>query len=243
MSGGLTLLCGGKYNRVVIEPLRHLAQSSLLACQNHMPVHIVKQGDSLTSIADQYGFFWQTLWNHPRNSQLKAQRQNPNILMAGDQVFIPAKRLKDEPSETGKAHRFRVRGTPARLNLRLKDAYGQPRAGIQYTLKVDDQTFSGRTDGDGKLSHVIPPSALKAQLRLETGEQWNLDLGHINPVEYLSGVQARLKNLGYFKGQISGTMDDETRDALRVFQSAQGLSATGEPDQATRDALVDAHES
>ena len=218
-------------------------QPSSFASQNRMPVHIVKQGDSLTSIADQYGFFWQTLWNHPRNSQLKAQRQNPNILMAGDQVFIPEKRLKDEPAETGKVHRFRVRGTPARLNLRLKDSDDQPRAGIQYTLKIDDQSFTGKTDADGKISHVIPPRALKAQLSLETGEQWNLDLGHINPVEYLSGVQARLKNLGYFHGQISGTIDEETREAIRIFQGARGLSVTGEPDQATRDALVEAHES
>jgi hypothetical protein len=163
--------------------------------------------------------------------------------MAGDQVFIPEKRSKNEPGETGKVHNFQLKGVPARLNLRLKDAWGQPRANVQYTLTVDDQSFSGRTGEDGLISEVIPPRALRAELRLETGEQWNLDLGHINPVEYASGVQARLKNLGYYRGEISGTLDDATREAIRAFQGERGLDPTGEPDQETRDALMEAHES
>jgi hypothetical protein len=36
-----------------------------------MPVHIVKQRDCMSSIADQYGFFWETRWNHERNGELR----------------------------------------------------------------------------------------------------------------------------------------------------------------------------
>ncbi|MGC9973362.1 MAG: LysM domain-containing protein [Bryobacteraceae bacterium] len=53
-----------------------------------MPVHVVKQGDCMSSIADQYGFFWETLWNHERNAQLKERRKNPNVLMAGDPAVL-----------------------------------------------------------------------------------------------------------------------------------------------------------
>jgi len=208
-----------------------------------MPVHVVKQGDSLTSIADQHGYFWRTLWNHPKNAKLKEKRKNPNILMAGDQVFIPEKTQRAESVPTGKTHTFRVRGVPARLNLRLLDVWGSPRVGVKYTLKVDNQDFSGQSDDDGQISQVIPAQAGKAVLKLETGEEWKLDLGHVNPTEYTSGVQARLKNLGYYKGPISGDLDDATRDAIRRFQGSCGLQPTGEADASTQDALLQAHRS
>ncbi len=84
-----------------------------------MKDHSVEQGECLTSIAHQYGFFWQTLWNHPRNAELKQQRKSPNTLLPGDTVHIPDKRLKEEARETGSLHRFRVKGIPARLRLKL----------------------------------------------------------------------------------------------------------------------------
>lgn len=208
-----------------------------------MPVHIVKQGDCMSSIADQYGFFWETLWNHERNSELKERRKNPNVLMAGDHVFVPEVRPKEESGETTKVHTFRLKGVPARLNFRLKDALGDPRAGLRYTLTVDGTRFSGTTAEDGLISHVIPPRAKKAQLKLDEGEEYRFDLGFMNPLDYTSGVQARLKNLGYYRGDIDGALNDPTREAIRRFQGDRSLDVTGEPDAATRDALSAAHES
>jgi N-acetylmuramoyl-L-alanine amidase len=209
-----------------------------------MPVHLVKQGDSMTSIADQYGFFWESIWNHDRNAELRRQRSNPNILLAGDRVFIPEKQPREENGDTGKVHTFRMKSIPARLTLRLCDEDGEPRAGVRYTLEVDGQKFTGETSADGIISHFIPPRAKKAHLRLEDeDEEWDLDIGHVNPVNYVSGVQCRLKNLGFYQGDISGRLDDETRNAIRDFQAAHGLEITGEPDAATRDALVAEHQS
>ena len=207
-----------------------------------MPVHVVKQGECLNSIADQYGFFWNTLWNHERNAELKERRQNPNVLMAGDRVFIPEKRQKEETGETTKVHTFRLKGIPVKLNVQLLDIGGSVRTNIRYTLTVDGKRTTGVAGDDGMVSEVIPPRARRAQLSLETGEEYELDLGYMNPVEYTSGVQARLKNLGYYKGEISGTLDDETRKAIHKFQRDKQLTDTGEPDQATRDALLSEHQ-
>jgi hypothetical protein len=208
-----------------------------------MPVHVVKQGECMNSIADQYGFFWYSLWNHERNAELKERRQNPNVLMAGDRVFIPEKRQKEESGETAKVHTFRLKGVPVKLNFELLDFDGSPRAGVQYTLTVDGKKTTGVTPEDGMISEVIPPRAKSAHLTLEDGVEYDIDLGYMNPVEYASGVQARLKNLGYFKGEITGTIDDETREAIRKFQRAQGLEVTGEADQNTRNALMGQHQS
>jgi hypothetical protein len=208
-----------------------------------MPIHIVRQGDCLSSIADRYGFFWETLWSHERNAELRHQRTDPNVLMAGDRVFIPEIRPKDESGETTRVHTFRMKGVPAKLNLRIQDEFGEPRAGLKYTLSVDGKKTQGVVPEDGLISEVIPPQARKAIITLETDEQWVLDLGYINPIGYGSGVQARLKNLGYYLGEITGQIDDETRLALRRFQRDHGLEETGEADEATRAALEAAHES
>jgi N-acetylmuramoyl-L-alanine amidase len=70
-----------------------------------MPSHTVKQGDCISSIAHETGFFWETLWNHPDNAKLKQLRKNPNALLPGDVVSIPDQRVKQEScdlTETGK---------------------------------------------------------------------------------------------------------------------------------------------
>ena len=65
-------------------------------------------------------------------------------------------------------------------------------------------------------------------------DEYDLDLGCVDPTNEITGVQARLCNLGYDIERISGVLDEETRAALREFQEEQeGLKPTGEPDEAT----------
>ncbi|MGC9972098.1 MAG: peptidoglycan-binding domain-containing protein [Bryobacteraceae bacterium] len=212
-----------------------------------MAYHVVKQGECMSGIADTYGFFWQALWDHPNNAQLKEKRRNPNVLMRGDQVFIPDKRVKEEQGSTAQTHTFRLKGIPCRFNLRLQDAIGKPRAGIRYTLVVDGKKTTGSTGGDGLLSEIVSPNANQAVLTLHLGdgreEKYSLDLAYLNPADHASGAQARLKNLGYHSGEISGQMDEGTRKALGKFQQDAGLPVTRELDDATRDELVRRHGS
>lgn len=50
-------------------------------------------------------------------------------------------------------------------------------------------------------------------------------------------VQRRLKEWGYYSGELSGVVDAETREAIIYFQRVHGLSQTGEIDYSTADAI------
>lgn len=206
-----------------------------------MPEYRVKQGDCIESIAYDHGFFWETLWDHPNNAQLKNRRRDPNLLFRNDVVFIPEKRLKQESGATEQRHRFKHKGVPATLRLRLLDE-GEPRANESYVLDVDGQLFSGTTDADGILECFIPPEAKRGRLLMgESRDEYILHLGNVDPIEEISGVQGRLHNLG-FECPRDGSVGPETEAAIRAFQRKYDIPETGELDQATRDKLQEEHE-
>lgn len=58
-----------------------------------------------------------------------------------------------------------------------------------------------------------------------------------NPV---TSVQRSLKHMGFYYGNVSGQVDEETRSALTRFQIRSGLKPTGEMDNTTLQALAKA---
>lgn len=112
-----------------------------------MPDYTVKQGDCLSSIGDKYGIFWEKIWNHPKNSSLKAKRQDPNVLYPGDVVFVPEKEEREESGATEQKHRFRKKGTPAKLRLRVIEEESPPEdtspRPSQTSSPSNEKNFSG----------------------------------------------------------------------------------------------------
>ncbi len=205
-----------------------------------MKDHHVQEGECLSSIAFHNGFHWQTLWDHPRNAELRQLRGDPFSLAPGDVVHVPDLEPARFQRSTGALHRFRRRGVPAKLRVRLLHADGSPRANEAYTLDVDGAEVSGehRTDGDGWVDQFIAPDATLGTLVMtDSGDQYRLLLGRVRPIEELIGVQARLASLGFYRGALDGELSDETEGALQDFQVAYGLDPTGEIDDATREKL------
>lgn len=204
-------------------------------------IHRVSQGESVTSLAEASGHFPGAIWSHPENEGLRARRSNMNILAEGDLVFIPDLQAKSVPAATGKLHTYRRRGVPAMFRLQLL-RNGKPRKNVRYRLEVLGALITGVTDERGVLEAFVPPSA--QEIRLFVGKSTTarvLRVGRLSPADSTSGVQQRLRNLGY-DCAVSGAVDEATRAALRAFQRGAGLKVTGEPDADTLAAVQRAHD-
>ena len=70
---------------------------------------------------------------------------------------------------------------------------------------------------------------------------YELNLGHLDPVEGIKGAQQRLRNLGLYGGPIDGKDSALTQGAILLFQKRQNLPLTGQLDDTTKDALRTAH--
>ena len=53
----------------------------------------------------------------------------------------------------------------------------------------------------------------------------------------VSSAQRRLRDKGFYKGDVSGSMNAETRSAIREYQKNSNLNVTGRLDQATLSSL------
>ncbi len=206
-----------------------------------MPKTTVAQGDSIPSLAHDNGHFWQKLWDHAENSALKSKRKNPNQLMEGDEVFIPELEQKTESRSTDSRHIFKRKGVPAKLKMQLF-LLGEPRKGEDYVLELDGKLINGKLDGDGKLEQFIPPNCKGGTLKLKGGKEIiPIRLGHLNPIDEISGVKQRLNNLGFRCGSESNDLDDQAIAALKDFQSKHKLPESGELDAATKGKLQQLH--
>lgn len=202
----------------------------------------VRKGDSIASIAFERGLFPDTIWDDPKNKELKDKRKESDILMPGDIVYIREKEEKEESCATEKKHKFKRKGVPAKLQLQLIEE-GQPRANLEYQLIIDGTPINGKTDSDGWIKHSIPPNAKKGELKIGDSEVIDLEIGHLDPIVTIEGIQERLNNLGFNCGEPSGKLDDRTSAAIRGFQQEYGLEVTGKPDKKTESKLTEVHGS
>jgi hypothetical protein len=209
--------------------------------------HVVVQGECISSIAFTHGFLPEKIWDHPENRALRSLRKDSSVLLEGDEVFIPDCTPARATVASGARHVFVRKGVPEKLRVRLLDGRGKPRSNLAFVLYADDlPERRGKTDGDGVLEAPISPTTARVRIVVEGnagGELHELDLGHLDPIGHTSGIQARLSNLGYYRGAIDGEAGPLTSSAIRAFQSDRGLRTTGSVDEALVDALFEAHDN
>jgi hypothetical protein len=218
--------------------------------------HIVTQGEHLSRIAKQYGFTdYRTIWEHGPNAELRKKRDNPNVLFPGDRLFVPEKALKEEPRPTDQRHRFQVRRPTLRLRIVLQDLARKAIAGARCELRVESEVGQLTTDGDGLLQRAIAPDVengvLLVQAPVPAAEAMPLPMpvriGHLDPVDEVSGQKARLNNLGYFAGPGEGRSDADNAElflsAIEEFQCDHDLIVDGKCGPRTQAKLKQVHGS
>jgi hypothetical protein len=217
-----------------------------------MATHEIQQGEYLAKIAENYGFpDWKVIWDDPGNEDLRNNRQDPNVLYPGDKLYIPDFDDKIVSAATGNRHRFVLTRTQLKLKLVLADHDGKAIQSAGYTLKVGDQQLEGTTGSDGSLEELIPNDVEDGELTLtDLGITIPLKIGHLDPIlnrednsAIISGLQARLNNLGFYCGDVDGELGPMTTAALQAFQEkVMGREdADGNPDSDTLDKLLSEH--
>ena len=206
-------------------------------------IHTVVEGDSIPSLAYAAGLFPETVWNDPRNAELKALRKDMNILLPGDQVFLPEKRRRVESAGADARHRFRRKGVPIKLRLQLFNVE-TPRANEDYELTIAGAVKKGKADDKGIVELWVPPDARQGTLTIGPDRAViALQIGHLDPSTEVAGLQKRLSNLGYScEADPPGEVGEATRQALRSFQRRFLVEESGEFDGPTRRLLTTFHD-
>ena len=183
-------------------------------------IQVVKQGEHLSGIAKVYGFqSYNKIWNHAANTALKAKRKNPNVLLPRDEVFVPDREDKSFDILTDHRHRSKLSIERLFIKITVERAYAQPIAQTPCELIVDVDKFEITSDSSGLVEHEISATENAATLIVKDKTSLQkvevpldlrilLKIGYLDPVEDVSGQRARLRNLGYYRGE-----PDETDDA------------------------------
>jgi len=234
-----------------------------------MATYTVRQGECLASIAHKFGIHdWRTIYDHPANAAFRRKRRNPNVVYPGDQIYVPPRENRNEVAATEQRHRFKLKRAKTLVRIVAEDDAGRPLADKPFELTVADHTYRGRTQGNGLIEQEITADSERGSLIVwldepdegsaggETADSgddaaaegdhcytWTLALGHLDPEDTITGVQARLNNLGFPCGPVDGILGPKTGDALKAFQRHAGLVPSGQMDDETRRRLREAHDT
>lgn len=202
----------------------------------------VKQGDTLLSLAHAEGFRnWEVIQDHPKNAALKNDRPGGHQLFAGDKVFIPSKKVEPFKVATDRRHSFVLRSLKAYVRVVVGDDR-EVYSGCRYLLTADGTDHEGQTDDQGLVEVQVPADCKEGTLKVwlpDTDQPvtWSVKLGHLDPIQTEEGIKGRLRNLGFDPGD----SEQDYKTALSLFQERQGLTPSGELDDATRDKLQEQH--
>lgn len=209
--------------------------------------HTVAQGETLLRIAKQYGYQTsKALYNHPSNAEFKALRPDPNLIYPGDKITIPPKKEKFIPLRTNSINSFVVQNEKEYFRLQVSYDDGDDITGKRVVLNIGSQTIDTVLQSDGLIEVELNNNdALtgSVDLYLKDGDttptkSFAVQIGNLDPIDTLSGVQGRCNMLGFNCGKVDGINGAKTKAGVREFQQAQQLQVDGIAGPVTKSRLV-----
>lgn len=211
-----------------------------------MAIHTVAQGETLLKIAKHYGLdSAAAVYDHPDNEPFRAQRPNPDLIYPGDRIVVPDP--GEQPVKQGITNRrsvFVKTTATEYLRMRLDGCQGK-----KALLSVGGRSLEATVSDAGLVEFELPedaPATATLQLYLTEGSSepshnLNVKLAYLDPVETLSGIQARCNNLGFDCGIVDGVMGSKTREGIKRFQASVGLEQDGEAGSKTQEKLRESY--
>ncbi len=195
-----------------------------------MQPYVICQGNYLLSLAHQFGFDADTVWNDAKNAQLRQLRPNPNILYPSDVLYIPDQNVPPAMQSLvpGTTNTFVSSPPMVTVTQQFVGNDATAYASKAYTVQELDSLSGLTTDGNGIATFQAPVTLDTATITFtDTGETWALHLGHIDPIDTLSGIFQRLQHLHYIAG--SAVFDSSNlrllRGGLAAFKASQASAS------------------
>ena len=198
--------------------------------------HTVAQGETLLRIAKQYGYQTsKALYNHPSNAEFKALRPDPNLIYPGDKITIPPKKEKFIPLRTNSINSFVVQNEKEYFRLQIIHEDGDDITGKRIVITIGSQTIDTVLPSNGLIEvELTENDSLTGQVDLylkedqsSPSESFTAQVGHLDPIDTLSGVQARCNLLGFDCGTVDGINGSKTKAGVRDFQYEHDLEVDG----------------
>ena len=104
-------------------------------------LHQVQSGESISSLEADYGIPANSIWNDPKNSDLRARRSSKDQLLPGDNIYIREREERTESGNTEQRHRFRKKigfGITIRIDIDPKD---EENKNDHFVLKSTDGSY------------------------------------------------------------------------------------------------------
>jgi hypothetical protein len=188
--------------------------------------YTVADGDTIFTIAEHFHFsYWETIYYHADNAQLRKDCPDPFRLKAGVSVAIPDRQNRVIELETDKRHTVTVRKLRVPCRLVLTNDDGKPLADVRYRLSAGGHDFSGRTSDEGVIEQEVPTNTKKGTLSLQFGDgedsiaSFEVIFTHGLPAsDRIRQLQYKLNLLGFDAGPLDGELNDETKEALMAFK-------------------------
>lgn len=205
-----------------------------------MPYVVVRRGDHLERIAHRVGAEPEAIWSAPENAKLRELRGDGHILCSGDLLFVPKIKPAGEVDlALGSTNKFTVQVPLTEVRMKLQSG-GKPLANEPFCV-IEAPAVKGTTTGEGEARFEVPVSLRRVRLHLtKIGVILPLDVGGLDPLHEITGLQMRLAHLGHYHGEADGRLGTDTRAAVRAFQRERGLVPSGVPDVNTLAALREA---
>jgi hypothetical protein len=198
-----------------------------------MQPYVICKGDYLLKLAYQFGFDADTVWNDPSNATLQQLRPDPNILFAGDVLYIPDQTDKPLPAFSltpGSTNNFVADAPTVTVTLTFSDSRCASQA---CTIPELPELTGLTTDNTGLLSLTLPVSIDTYTVNFtDAGLSFSCGLGLLDPITTLSGIVQRLQNLGYMYSGVPSSPApdlDTIRTGLRALKAAQPGGSPSSP--------------